>query len=73
MTLVDDARPPFGALIGDASSRSGLVWGYVVGGLIMAAGGFIELPFGIKAEGQSLEAVTKPLTAVSTEETEEVV
>lgn len=44
--------------------------GYVVGGLIMVAGGVIELVFGIKAEGQSLETVTKPLTAV-TERVEE--
>jgi MFS family permease len=53
----------YGALIGDGSSRTGLVVGYVIGGLIMAAGGFVELAFGVKAEGQSLETVTKPLTA----------
>jgi len=41
------------------------VWGYVIGGLIMMSGGVIELAFGIKAEGQSLETVTKPLTAVA--------
>ena len=61
----------FGALIGDGSSRSGLVLGCVVGGLIMVAGGGIGLVFGIKAEGQSLETVTKPLTAVFTETVEE--
>jgi MFS family permease len=55
----------YGALIGDGSSRTGLVWGYVIGGLIMAAGGVIELAFGIKAEGRSLETVTKPLTATA--------
>ena len=43
----------------------------MVGGLIMVAGGVIELVFGIKAEGQSLETVTKPLTAVSAEGAEE--
>ena len=37
----------------------------------MAAGGFVELAFGVKAEGQSLETVTKPLTAVSDEAVEE--
>ena len=37
----------------------------------MVAGGVVELAFGIKAEGQSLETVTKPLTAVSTETVEE--
>jgi hypothetical protein len=50
---------------GDGTSRTGLVWGYVIGGLIMVLGGVVELAFGIKAEGQSLETVTKPLTAVS--------
>ena len=39
---------------------------YVTGGLIMALGGIIELVFGIKAEGKSLETVTKPLTAAAT-------
>lgn len=37
----------------------------------MVAGEVIELVFGIKTEGQSLEKVTKPLTAVSTETVEE--
>ena len=54
----------YGALIGDGTSRTGMVWGYVIGGLIMAAGGVVELAFGVKAEGQSLETVTTPLTAV---------
>jgi hypothetical protein len=40
--------------------------GYVIGGLIMALGGIIELVFGIKWEGKSLETVTKPLTAAAT-------
>ena len=53
------------------SSRTGLVGGYVIGGLSMVAGEVIELVFGIKTEGQSLEKVTKPLTAVSTETVEE--
>jgi hypothetical protein len=40
-------------LIGDGTSRTGLVWGYVIGGLVMVLGGVVELAFGIKAEGQS--------------------
>src|SRR6478736_6684992 len=59
----------FGALIGDGTQRSGMVWGYVIGGLIMMAGGVVELLIGIKAEGQSLETVTKPLTSVSADAT----
>jgi MFS family permease len=54
----------YGILIGDGQSRTGMVWGYVIGGLIMMAGGLVELLIGIKAEGQSLETVTKPLTSV---------
>ena len=42
-----------------------MVWGYVIGGAIMAGGGVVELLIGIKAEGQSLETVTKPLTSVT--------
>jgi MFS family permease len=57
----------FGALIGDGSSRTGLVIGYLVGGLIMCIGGLVEIVYGVNAEGQSLETVTKPLTAVAPE------
>jgi MFS family permease len=54
----------YGALIGNGTSRTGLVIGYVVGGVIMVIGGGVEIAFGINAEGQSLEAITMPLTAV---------
>jgi MFS family permease len=53
----------YGALIGDGSSRTGLFVGYVIGGAIMAIGGIVELAIGIKAEGKSLEAITKPITS----------
>jgi len=53
----------YGALIGDGSSRTGLFIGYLVGGGIMILGGVVELAIGIKAEGKSLEDVTKPLTS----------
>ena len=53
-----------GALIGDGTNRTGLFIGYLLGAVIMAAGGVIELIFGINAEGQSLENVTKPLSSV---------
>ncbi len=58
----------YGVLIGDGQSRTGMVWGYIIGGLIMMAGGLVELLIGIKAEGQSLETVTKPLTSVSADD-----
>ncbi len=53
----------YGWLIGDGSSRTGLFVGYVIGGAIMVVGGIVELAIGIKAEGKSLEAITKPITA----------
>jgi len=62
---VSETWPLFnGALIGEGTSRTGMLWGYVIGGLIMVIGGVVELLIGIKAEGQSLETVTKPLSAV---------
>jgi MFS family permease len=58
----------YGVLIGDGQSRTGMVWGYIIGGAIMMIGGVVELAIGIKAEGQSLETVTKPLTSVAADE-----
>ena len=55
----------YGWLIGDGSSPTGLFIGYVIGGAIMVLGGIVELAIGIKAEGKSLEAITKPITATS--------
>jgi MFS family permease len=57
----------YGALIGDGSDRTGLYIGYLVGALIMIAGGLVEVAFGVNAEGKSLETVTKPLTSVTPE------
>jgi MFS family permease len=56
----------YGYLIGDGSSRTGLFIGYLVGGGIMILGGVVELLIGIKAEGKSLEEITKPLTSTDT-------
>ena len=53
----------YGALIGDGSSPTGLYVGYVVGGAIMVLGGIVELAIGIRAEGKSLEDITRPITA----------
>ncbi|MQA84062.1 MAG: MFS transporter [Streptosporangiales bacterium] len=38
--------------------------GYVIGAALMAAAGVVELFLGVRAERQTLEHVTKPLTAV---------
>ena len=63
-TLVGGVGAPalYGALIG-AASRDPLFWGYVGGGALMVAAAGIEALIGVKAEGQSLEAISKPLSA----------
>jgi hypothetical protein len=38
--------------------------GYVIGSVLMAAGGLSELIWGVEAAGKSLEAVANPLSAV---------
>jgi hypothetical protein len=55
----------YGALIGEGSNPTGLFAGYVIGGAIMVLGGIVELVIGIKAEGKSLEAITKPITSTA--------
>jgi MFS family permease len=66
-TIAGAIGPAFyGALIGDGTSRTGLFIGYLVGAGIMVVGGVVELLLGIKAEGKSLENITKPLTAATT-------
>ncbi len=55
----------YGALIGNASSNTGLFIGYLIGAGIMILGGIVEILFGINAEGQALESVAQPLSAVS--------
>ena len=52
----------YGALIG-MGSREPLFWGYVGGGVLMVAAAGVEAWIGVKAEGQSLESITKPLSA----------
>jgi MFS family permease len=52
----------FGKLI--ASGEKGQVAiGFAIGAAVMALGGVAELLFGVKAEGQQLEDIAKPLTA----------
>jgi MFS family permease len=55
----------YGWLIGEGSSTTGLFVGYVIGGAIMVTGGLVELAIGIKAEGKSLEEITKPITSTA--------
>src|SRR5262249_33017991 len=53
-----------GAVSGTGSSRTGLVWGYLIGAGIMIIGGLDEVCLGANAAGKSLEQVTKPITSV---------
>ncbi len=52
----------FGQLI--ATGDAGLVAiGFFIGAALMAVGGVVELLYGVKAEGKSLESIALPLTA----------
>ena len=56
----------FGALIESSSQAkdiTGIAAGYFIGAALMVIGGVVEILVGVKAEGQSLESIAKPLTA----------
>ncbi|TQL68975.1 putative MFS family arabinose efflux permease [Nocardioides albertanoniae] len=56
----------FGWLIERASAGddiTGIAVGYFIGAVLMILGGIAEAVLGVKAEGQSLENIAKPLTA----------
>ncbi|HET9501761.1 MAG TPA: MFS transporter [Marmoricola sp.] len=55
----------FGKLIEHAKNTGieGIALGYYIGAVLMVAGGLVEIFLGVKAEGQSLESIAKPLTA----------
>jgi MFS family permease len=60
----------FGHLIDSASASgdiTGIAPGYFLGAGLMIAGGIVEAFLGVKAEGQSLEDIAKPLTAEDAE------
>jgi MFS family permease len=57
----------FGKLIEDATTGgegiTAIALGYYIGAALMVAGGVVEAILGVKAEGQALETIAKPLTA----------
>ncbi|MGI8578305.1 MAG: MFS transporter [Nocardioidaceae bacterium] len=56
----------FGVLINNAKASgdiTNIAIGYFIGAALMIAGGIAEVFLGVKAEGQSLENIAKPLTA----------
>jgi MFS family permease len=55
----------YGSLIDkNAPDPSKLFIGYIVGAAVMIIGGLVTLALGVKAEGQSLEDIAKPLSVV---------
>ncbi|HEY6424700.1 MAG TPA: MFS transporter [Pseudonocardiaceae bacterium] len=53
----------YGALIGDGTQPFLLFLGYLLGALMMIAGGLVAATLGVAAEGRSLEDVAAPLAA----------
>ncbi|MGA9748806.1 MAG: MFS transporter [Nocardioides sp.] len=63
----------FGKLIDDASADkdiTGIAIGYFIGAALMIIGGVIEAFLGVRAEGQTLESLARPLTAEDEPETQ---
>ena len=52
----------YGALIGDGSNPTALLYGYLLAAGIMIIGGLVEVFLGIDAENKSLEDVATPLS-----------
>jgi len=53
----------FGVLI-DTGSRVSIMWGYVLGGVLMLVGAVVAWFLGVQAERRSLEDIAPPLSAV---------
>ena len=56
----------FGSLIA-SGAKSEVAIGFLIGAAVMALGGAAELLFGVRAAGQQLEDVARPLTAAGAE------
>ena len=52
----------FGTLIG-TGNRMNVMYGYLIGAALMGGAAVVEIFWGVKAEGESLEDVAKPLSA----------
>ncbi len=55
----------YGALIGDGTQPFMLFLGYLLGAMVMIAGGLVAMVFGVPAEGRSLEDIAAPLAVAS--------
>ncbi|MDE9367160.1 MFS transporter [Luteipulveratus sp. YIM 133132] len=56
----------FGNLI-ESGKASNVAISFAIGAVVMALGGLAEIAYGVKAEGQNLESIAKPLTAEDAE------
>ncbi len=52
----------FGVLIAGGSSGE-IMWGYMLGAVLMIAAALVTLKLGVAAEGKSLEEVAPPLSS----------
>jgi hypothetical protein len=52
----------FGHLI-ESGSRTEMLWGYALGGVLMLIAAVTEMVLGVNAERRPLEEVARPLTA----------
>ena len=61
-TLVGGVAGPalYGYIVG-TNSRELLFWGYVLGAIVIIAGGVAEIVLGVNSERQSLEDIATPL------------
>ncbi|MCU1621539.1 MAG: major facilitator transporter [Frankiales bacterium] len=55
----------YGSLVGDGKDSTRLFLGYLLGAVVMVAGGVVAATLGVAAEGKSLEEVATPLSAAS--------
>jgi len=60
----------FGQLI-NSGQRGQVVWSFLIGAVVMAAAGLVELWLGVAAEGRPLEDLALPLTVADAEREEE--
>jgi len=60
----------FGQLI-DSGQRGQVVWSFLIGAVVMAAAGLVELWLGVVAERRPLEDLALPLTVADAEREEE--
>ncbi|QNN52322.1 MFS transporter [Nocardioides mesophilus] len=52
----------YGALIGDGTDRTPMLWGYLLATGVMLLGAVVAAVWGVDAEGKSLEEIAPPLT-----------